>query len=231
MADPLKERISLLEIGEAQGKLKPEHARELANYRQQGLAKGQAPAPQAQPGAAPAAPQPVDLDTPMKPPTGQAAQAAFTKVGAAREMLRHLAKVRGMYDKNMGRGGLAGLAEYNPLRRENQEFDGAVAAIPLLARQAFRVAGSGSDSDRELKLITDALPNRWSFDASNNERFNSLDGVLRGFISSYGGLAGYSPSQIAALKGEHVYRKGGGLPKAPPARPNGDALRRKYGLK
>lgn len=180
----------------------------------------------------PAAPRggPIDLNTPVKPPTGSAAQAAYTKVGAARAMLKQLNKVRGMYDKSFSKGGLAGLGEFNPFDRTNQQFDGAVAAIPLLARQAFRVSGSGSDSDRELKLITDALPNRWSFDASNGERFKSLDSVLRGFVTSYGGLAGYSPEQIKQLAAENTYR----LPKAPPKRsaaPNAANLRAKYGLK
>lgn len=173
--------------------------------------------PKAPPGGAPGGP--LNLDTPVKPPTGQAAQAAYTKVGAARAMLQQLNKVRGMYDKNFSAGGMAGAKEFNPFSSTNQEFDGAVAAIPLLARQAFRVSGSGSDSDRELKLITDALPNRWSFDASNRERFKTLDSVLRGFVTNYGGLAGYSPEQIKGLAAQNVYGQRRQLPKAPPRAP------------
>src|SRR3546814_12475688 len=45
MADPLKERISLLQMGAAQGKLRPEHQAELNRYVSQGLVKG-APSPQ-----------------------------------------------------------------------------------------------------------------------------------------------------------------------------------------
>src|SRR3546814_20697704 len=45
MADPLKERISLLQMGAAQGKLRPEHQAELNRYVSQGLVKG-APTPQ-----------------------------------------------------------------------------------------------------------------------------------------------------------------------------------------
>jgi hypothetical protein len=157
-----------------------------------------------------------DLDTPVTPPKGQAAQAAYTKVGAARAMLQQLHKVRTLYDKNFSAGGMAGAREFNPFSTTNQEFDGAVAAIPLLARQAFRVSGSGADSDRELKLISDALPNRWSFDASNKERFKTLDSVLRGFVTSYGGLAGYSPEQIKGLAAQNSYAKQRQLPKAPP---------------
>ncbi|API58519.1 hypothetical protein BSL82_03690 [Tardibacter chloracetimidivorans] len=43
MADPLKERISLLQMGAAQGKLKPEHQAELDRYTAQGLVKGAQP--------------------------------------------------------------------------------------------------------------------------------------------------------------------------------------------
>jgi hypothetical protein len=173
--------------------------------------------PKAPPGGARSGP--LDLDTPVKPPTGAAAQAAYTKVGAARAMLQQLNKVRGMYDKNFAAGGMAGAKEFNPFSTTNQEFDGAVSAIPLLARQAFRVSGSGSDSDRELKLITDALPNRWSFDASNKERFKTLDSVLRGFVTNYGGLAGYSPEQIKGLAAQNTYGQRRQLPKAPPRAP------------
>ncbi|WP_066803350.1 hypothetical protein [Sphingomonas asaccharolytica] len=164
----------------------------------------------------PASAQAGDVDTPVKPPTGQGAQAAFAKVAAARTMLKQLNRVRSMYDKNMTATGLAGLQDYNPFRQENQEFDGAVAAIPLLARQAFRVAGSGADSDRELKLITDSLPNRWGFIATNRERFKSLDNVLRGFITSYGPLAGYSGDQIKRFSTSDTY--GAPMPQAPPVR-------------
>ena len=170
--------------------------------------------PKAPPGGTPGGP--LDLDTPVKPPTGAAAQAAYTKVGAARAMLQQLNKVRGMYDKNFAAGGMAGAKEFNPFSTTNQQFDGAVSAIPLLARQAFRVSGSGSDSDRELTLITDALPNRWSVDASNKERFKTLDSVLRGFVTNYGGLAGYSPEQIKGLAAQNTYGTRRQLPKAPP---------------
>src|SRR3546814_103446 len=45
MADTLKERISLLQMGAAKGKLRPEHQAELNRYVSQGLVKG-APSPQ-----------------------------------------------------------------------------------------------------------------------------------------------------------------------------------------
>ena len=173
-------------------------------------------------------------DAPIKTPTGQAAQAAFTKVGAARAMLQQLARVRQLYDKDFSGAGLSGLKEYNPLRPENQTFDGAVSQIPLLARQAFRVAGSGADSDRELNLIMEAMPDRKAFDRVNQERFKSLDTTLRSFIRNYGPLAGYSPEQLQRLQREHQY--GSRLPTARPSasgqrRANPDAIKRRYNLK
>ena len=219
--DPLKERVSLLEMGEAQGKLRPEHAAELARYRQSGAAKSVPLAPPSARGR----PAPVSLDAPATVPKGQAAQAASTKVAASRSMLKQLNRVHELYDRNMSAKGAAGLKEYNPFRGANQEFDGAVAAIPLLARQAFRVAGSGGDSNAELKLITDALPSRWSFDATNGERFRTLDTLLRDMIGNNAGLAGYNAAQTTALRAENPYTPAGKrqLPKAPPrpTRPQG----------
>lgn len=232
MADPLKERISLLTMGEAQGKLRPEHIAELNRYRAQGLAKG-SPAPMPGPQGQPAQPQDVDISAPQTIPKGAAAQGAYTKVAAARQMLAQLGRVKKLYSQDMGETGLAGLKEYNPMRPANQRFDGAVSAIPLLARQAFRVQGSGADSDRELKLITDALPNRWSFDETNKERFSSLDSVLHGFIDTYGGMAGYSPAQLAKLQAEGRAPPKRSLPAPPPRQPANNAaaaLKAKYGL-
>lgn len=46
MANPLQERIQLLTVGEAQGKLRPEHKAELERYRAQGLAPAPGGGPQ-----------------------------------------------------------------------------------------------------------------------------------------------------------------------------------------
>lgn len=216
--DPLKERISVLEMGEARGKLRPEHAAELARYRQSGATKS-TPPPMRSRVASPASSPLVALDAPVTVPKGQAAQAAYAKVAALRSMKKQLNRVHELYDRNMSRDGAAGFKEYYPWRQENQEFDGAVAAVPLLARQAFRVAGSGADSNAELKLITDALPSRWSFDGTNKERFRTLDTLVGDMIGNNAGLAGYSKEQAAALRAENPYAPRGKrqLPKAPPS--------------
>lgn len=161
---------------------------------------------------------PISLSAPATLIKGQQAQAANMKVQAARAMIKQMGHVNGLYDQDMGGKGLAGLTEYNPFRSENQRFDGALAIVPSLARQAFRVAGSGSDTEGELKVILDTLPSRWSTDVKNAEKFKGLDSVLRGFIANYGGIAGYSPEQIAAMTRENVYApKKRGLPKPPPS--------------
>jgi hypothetical protein len=134
-------------------------------------------------------------------------------------MKKQLNRVHYLYDQDMAADGLASLNEYNPFRKQNQEFDGAVAAVPLLARQAFRVAGSGADSDKELKLVMDALPNRWSFDGTNSERFRTLDTMLSDMIGNNAGLAGYTQAQAAALRAENPYKppQRRSLPKPPPS--------------
>ncbi|MFN3776780.1 MAG: hypothetical protein ACK4SP_13585 [Sphingomonas parapaucimobilis] len=162
---------------------------------------------------------PLDLNAPARPPKSAAEQAAYAKIAAIRSMRRASNRAHELYDRDMSATGVAGLKEYNPFRTENQRFDGAVAAVPLLARQAFRVPGSGSDSNAELKLITDALPNRWATDASNRQRFENLGSVFSDMIGNYGYQAGYSPEQIAALRAEDGYRPTArkGLPKPPPS--------------
>lgn len=178
-----------------------------------------APSTNAAPVSAQRGREPVTLDAPATTPKGQAAQAAYAKVAALRSMKKQLNRVHELYDRNMSQDGFAGLKEYYPLRQENQEFDGAVAALPLLARQAFRVSGSGADSDKELKILTDALPNRWSFDGTNKERFRTLDTLMGDMIGNNAGLAGYSKEQAAALRAENPYAPLGKrrLPSPPPS--------------
>jgi hypothetical protein len=136
-----------------------------------------------------------------------------------RTFRKQLHQVRQLYDRDMSKAGAAGLNEYNPFRRQNQEFDGEAATLAPLARQAFRVSGSGGDSNSELKVILDTLPNRWSFDGTNQGRFRALDNIIGDVIANNAGLAGYSREQAAALRAEAPYRPSGkrALPKPPPS--------------
>jgi hypothetical protein len=202
MADPLKERISLLTMGEAQGKLRPEHQAELEKYRSQGLAKRLPSAPGAGQPAADAGGQ---LETATARDKARSAMILIDRLQPQLDRVRKLQK------SALGRSGLAGLAEYNPFSGQNQQYDSAVAQLTSLARPATRTAGEGAMSDFESKLATATLPDRWKRDQYNNEAIDGLDRLV-------------STSR-------QLYSKQLGLPSAPPARNNGDALRRKYGLK
>jgi hypothetical protein len=125
-----------------------------------------------------------------------------------------LDRVRKLQKSTLGKQGLAALGEYNPLSSANQEYDGAVAVLTAMARPATRTPGEGAMSDFETKLAVATLPNRWKRDSYNLEAISGLQRLIDTSKEEYG-------RQL-------------GLPAAPPraqARPNGDALRRKYGLK
>ena len=212
MADPLKERISLLEMGEAQGKLKPEHQAELNRYRAAGIAKGRSASPSPmQAGAADQDPTAAAsaLETASARDKARAGMATIARIEPA------LARVKQLQTRTQSASGLAGLAEYNPFSSDNQQYDAAVNDLKNLVRPATRTVGEGSMSDFESKMATAIIPDRWRRDAYNNEALSGLDRI----VSS----------------AKQAYRSQLGLPSAPPstaqARPSADALRAKYGLK
>lgn len=195
MADPLKERISLLTMGEAQGKLRPEHQAELDRYRSQGLAKRLPAAPGAAPAAAQAGGQ---LETATARDKARSAMILIDRLQPQIDRVRKLQRTA------LGRSGLAGLAEYNPFSGQNQEYDSAVAQLTSLARPATRTAGEGAMSDFESKLATATLPNRWKRDAYNNEAIDGLDRLV--------------------TTSRKLYSQQLGLPAAPPSKPKPGGL-------
>jgi hypothetical protein len=184
--DPLKERISLLEMGEAQGKLKPEHAAELERYRASGRARRVVTGGE------------VDrsLETPKARDDARRALATIERIEPILNRLDHLQKTA------MRGAGVAGLKEYLPWRRENQQYDSAADALRMIARPATRTPGEGAMSDFESKLAVAAMPNRWSFDDRNVERIRNLRELLETSKKQYASQLGGQQS----------------LPTPPPAR-------------
>lgn len=89
-----------------------------------------------------------------------------------------------------GKGaGLSSVGEFLPTEG-NKQFDAAVQGMLPLARQLFRVPGSGADSDKELKIITDLMPNRFSYDAANVQRFKQLDSMIKDIVRENAPTAG-----------------------------------------
>ncbi|KIU29297.1 hypothetical protein SR41_04620 [Sphingomonas melonis] len=191
-------------MGEAQGKLRPEHQAELEKYRASGLAKRLPSAPpaggQAQSGGG-------TLETSAARDKARSALATIDKLQP------QLDRVRALQKSVLGRRGLAGLAEYNPLSGGNQQYDSAVAQLTSVTRPATRTPGEGSMSDFESKLATATLPNRWKRDEYNNE---AIDGLQRLIDTN-----------------RTLYSQQLGLPAPPPrgSKDPGAALRQKYGLK
>lgn len=208
MADPLKERISLLQMGEAQGKLRPEHIKELNTYRQQGLIKGQRAAPTAAANGQPATQGGGPLETATARDKARSAMTTIDRLTPA------LARVRKLQNKTLGASGLSALGEFNPLNQDNQQYDASVATLTALARPATRTPGEGAMSDFESKLATAILPGRWKRDKYNTEALDGLDSLVSTSRKNYA-------EQL-------------GLPQAPTTkkgRPDASALRAKYGLK
>ncbi|MET3712624.1 hypothetical protein ABIC65_003342 [Sphingomonas trueperi] len=157
--DPLKERISLLEMGEAQGKLKPEHKAELEKYRASGMAK---PLPSAD--GSPSQ----SLETAKSRDDARKALAVIGRVSPILDRVEQLQR------SAMSGRGLAGLKEYLPFRQENQQYDAATAMLKTAVRPVTRTPGEGATSDFESKLATQIVPNRWNFDGTNEEAIRGL---------------------------------------------------------
>lgn len=119
--------------------------------------------------------------------TNESRGAAQAKIAAARSLRGQLDRVEKMYRQGIGKE--KSVVEYLPTP-ENKQFDAAVSGLMPLARQAFRVPGSGADTEREGKYIEDILPNRLSFDEANDQRFAQLRQMLDDIERDYGPIAG-----------------------------------------
>lgn len=119
--------------------------------------------------------------------TNESRGAAQAKIAAARSLRGQLERVEQMYRQGIGKE--RSVTEYLPTP-ENKKFDAAVSGMMPLARQAFRVPGSGADTEREGKYIEEILPNRFSFDEANDQRFAQLRQMLDDIERDYGPIAG-----------------------------------------
>lgn len=131
-----------------------------------------------------------DLNKPLAATGGMSAAAraqAMAKLSASRQLRKQLDIVEGLFNQGIGKG--RSLQDFVPTPT-NKAFDAAVAGLMPLARQTFRVPGSGADSDKELQIIQDIMPNRWSFDEANRQRFDQLRSMIDAVEEQYGPLIG-----------------------------------------
>lgn len=116
--------------------------------------------------------------------TAQARSTRNGKVNAANIMLRQLDVAEGLFDNTIGKQ--RSVWEYLPTE-SNKEFDAAISGLMPLARQLFRVPGSGADSDKEAKYIENILPDRFSFDGANKQKFTQLRSMISDILEQNGG--------------------------------------------
>jgi hypothetical protein len=86
----------------------------------------------------------------------------------------------------------------------------AAKGITLLGRQAFRVPGSGADSDRELQTLLDAVqPSSGDFDAANIQKFRQLRRMVGDMEREYAPIAGMP---VRAVPPSREFPAPGGAP-------------------
>lgn len=124
--------------------------------------------------------------------TGDARNQAMQKIAALEALRRQVGASQGEYDKTLKGVGIGSVLEYLPgiVRPSNARFDATVDAMTPLARAAFRVPGSGSDSDRESDAFMRLLPNRWEADAGNEQKYKQMNDIINSSIASQKRLLG-----------------------------------------
>ncbi len=185
-ADPKLQ--ALLEL-ERRGTLTPQASQMLSAYRAQGVSKTKPIGQSLKPGVNP-------QDTFETAKSRDDARKAMDLINRIQPSLD---RVKSLYGQNLkGSGPLQSIREYIPSQK-NAQFDAAVSMLRTLVRPATRTTGEGAMSDFESKLALQGVPDRWSFDGSNEESIRNLQTFLESSRSEYG--------------------KRIGLPSAPPRRP------------
>lgn len=133
--------------------------------------------------------------------------AAQAKIAAARQLQDQLSTVERMFTERFE--GRRSLGEYLPTA-PNSEFDAAVGGLMPLIRQAFRVPGSGSDTEKEAQYLENLIPNRWSYDESNRQRIDQLKDMIGSVEREYAPIAGERRRDDPAVVGGPVSPVGGG---------------------
>jgi len=169
MADDTKLQ-ALLEL-ERRGALNGRATQMLAAYRAQGVTKTTPLGPNGQP-------TPEDGNRLELKKSRDDARKAIDMMDRIQPQVD---RVRSIYSKSFkGTGPLQSAGEYLPafMSQKNGQFDAAVAQLRAFARPATRTPGEGSMSDFESKLAMQAMPDRWSNDAANEETISGLQTFL-----------------------------------------------------
>lgn len=108
------------------------------------------------------------------------------KLGQLRALQSQIERVQQLYKTGPGATkGLSGLLDYLP-SPANKQFDAAGAGLGEMGLAAFRVPGSGSQSDAELRAFVEAnRPSSSDYDVQIQEKLRNLQNRIR---QTYGAL-------------------------------------------
>ena len=110
------------------------------------------------------------------------------KIANLRALESQLAEMEKQFDAGPGAtSGLMGLADYNPWASANAQYDAAGAGLGDVGFAAFRVPGSGSQSDADLRKFMDAnQPSASDLDASASQKMANVRNRLNQTLQAYG---------------------------------------------
>jgi hypothetical protein len=137
---------------------------------------------------------------------------AFGKLTNARMLERQLAEAERLYTATQKRPGIGNqIREFFP-SRENGAFDAAVATLKPLAVPFFRTPGEGESTEGDAARVEAPLPNRFSMDSTNDQRFADLKRIIADTKREQGPLAGSIEEGTTIVNrqtGQRMQMKGG----------------------
>lgn len=136
--------------------------------------------------------------------TGNARNLALQKVASLMALRRQTAETAGIYNRDFSReSGRSSVMEMVPgiMNGTNARYDAALAGLKPLARAAFRVPGSGADSDRESQAFMDLVPSRtWTNDSGAKQSYQQMFRIIDDSVEAQQRLLGQSPARAAGFK-------------------------------
>jgi hypothetical protein len=143
--------------------------------------------------------------------TASVRSAARAKVAAGRMLLGQLDDVEQQYKAGFTSPDFVDrVMEFVPWTDKAKGFNAAAKGVTLLGRQAFRVPGSGADSDRELQTLLDAVqPSSGDFDAANVQKFRQLRRMVGDMEREYAPIAGMP---VRPVPSSRFFPAPGGVP-------------------
>jgi len=125
--------------------------------------------------------------------TGDARNTALQKIAALRALARQLQVSSHEFDRTQnGRGIAQSISEFAPslFSPDNAKFDATIDSMTPLAKAAFRVPGSGADSDKESAAFLSLVPSRYGNDAGNIEKYRQMANIIQGSVADQRRLLG-----------------------------------------